>query len=249
MQTKFPQRVLITGASQGLGLSIAKMFDNKQIKMLLTGRSANRLDQCFKEFSHPQYHESFVGDLLDSKYRSQLLQQIENNHIIPDVIIHNLGGKIDNDVQPLATDVLIKSIELNLGIAASINEYFLPLMARTGGGRIIHISSDASITGRSAPGYAAAKAAVNGYVKSTARFYISQNIMMCAVLPGIFEHEGGVWTQKKITQPEYYQQKIKEMPMGRFSHPDEIAEVVVDIACSSNIIYAGSLIELTAGLQ
>jgi len=239
---------LITGSSQGLGLAVASAFDKRKIKVLLTGRSYQKLERCLTDFLHKDLHDPIACDLTDHTKLLQLLFQLDAKDIVPDIIIHNLGGKVDGDTQPLTANILQQSIKLNLGVAAQINEHFLPSMVRRGHGRIIHVSSDASLTGQSAPGYAAAKAAVNGYVKSTARFYASHNIMICAVLPSVIEHEDSAWTEKKLTQPEYYQKKIDAMPLGRFSFPFEIADVIADIACCSNMVYAGSLIELTTGL-
>ncbi len=238
---------LITGASQGLGFALAKIFDQKHMKVLLTGRLIEKLEKCRQTLINSDQHTCFAGDLTDDLFLSELLQTLDSDKIVPNVIIHNLGGKVSGDVQPLSQAVLMKSIHLNLGVAAQINAFFLPKMVNRGFGRIIHIGSDASLTGQSAPAYAAAKAAINGYVKSTARFYARHNVTICAVLPGIFEHENSAWAEKKISQPEHYQRTVKDRPIGRFNSPDEIANAVAEIACSSNIVYAGSLIELTAG--
>lgn len=238
---------LITGASQGLGLALAKIFDHKQMKVILTGRSQSKLEQCQQDLINPERHEYFTGDLTDDFFLSELLQTLDSKNLIPDVIIHSLGGKVPGDEQPLSQDILMKSMHLNLGVATRINAFYLPKMVSRGLGRIIHISSDASLTGQSAPAYAASKAAINGYVKSTARYYAKHQVTICAVLPGIFEHEGSVWAEKKISQPDHYQQVVTGRPIGRFNSSDEIANAVAEIACSLNIVHAGSLIELTAG--
>ncbi len=239
--------VLITGASQGLGRALAVCFDKKQMNVLLTGRSEIKLEACQKHLLHSEQHQYFAGDLTNEAFLAELLQTMDSKQIIPDIVVHNLGGKVLGDTQPLTEAALKASIKLNLGVATQINAHFLPKMVNRASGRIIHIGSDASLTGQSAPAYAAAKAAMNAYVKSTARYYVKHHIMMCAVLPGIFEHEDSVWAEKKKTNPEHYQQAIKSRPLGRFNTPDEIATAVADIACSSTLTYAGSLIELTAG--
>lgn len=236
---------LVTGSSRGLGYEIVKNLAQKGIQLLLTGRSLEALYQAKTRLCNAEQHLLFPGDLTQGGCLQSIMQDIVKRGVFPQMVIHNLGGKVVGDEPPLTLDALRRSMRLNMEIAVELNQFFIPYMVKNGRGRVIHISSDASLTGQSAPGYAASKAAVNAYVKSTARYYAKDNVMICAVLPGIMEHENSAWAEKKRTQPEYYQQKIQQMPLGRFGTPDEIAPFVAEIACSDSMMCAGSLIELT----
>jgi 3-oxoacyl-[acyl-carrier protein] reductase len=235
---------LILGGSSGLGLAIAKNLAEKY-HLILTGRSPEKLKQAQELMSRQNMIQFFSGDLTSSDVLGDLVNQLDKHDIIPDVIIYALGGKVSGDQQPLTVDVLRRSICLNLEVAVAINQHFLPKMLERKHGRIIHVSSDCSLTGNAAPGYAAAKSAVNAYVKSTARFYARYGVMLCAVLPGIFEHEASAWSIKRDQEPEHYQQRINQMPLGRFGRVDEIAYFVANLASTQNMMCAGSLIELT----
>lgn len=236
---------LITGSTRGLGLEIAKVLDSLGVRVILTGRTQEQLNQARDILSSKLNHVFYQVDLTQTPALIHFLQHIQDENLNPNILIHNVGGKVNGDEFPLTPHILNQSIHLNLSISLTINEYFIPKMIENRWGRVIHISSDASTTGQSAPGYAAAKAAVNGYVKSAARYYAKHNIMFCGVLPGIFEHAGSPWEEKKITQPHYYQKKIEQMPLGRFGQPSEIATLVADIANSQSMMCAGSLVELT----
>lgn len=237
---------MITGASQGLGLDVAKILAQKQVKLILTGRSFDKLKTCLatlEAFENLQY-ELLVGDLTSNESLADMLSTLDAKDLTPDIIVHSLGGKIDGDKQPLHPEILDASIRLNLGVAAQINTHFLPRMSTNKRGCIVHVSSDASISGEAAPGYSAAKAAINAYVKSTARYYSKNQVLICAVLPGIFEHVNSAWTLKKATDPVYYQQKLERMPLGRFLSSTEVAEVICDIVFRQNMVYSGSLLDL-----
>lgn len=234
---------LITGSSRGLGFHIAKKLSMKNFNIILTGRSLDALELARSQLKNKKKHQVCYGDLLNHVFINNLCGQLPT----PDVIIHNLGGKMDGDNQPLDYDILIKSIEHNLGIATRLNKYYLPRMQKRKSGRIIHISSDASETGNSAPGYVAAKAAINAYVKSAARYYAKDNVMICAVLPGIFIYPGSTWDLKKNENPNYFEKKMNEMPLGRFLEVEDIAEQVALIAHSRSMAYAGELIRLSGG--
>jgi len=235
--------ILITGSSQGLGFEIAKFLDKSEIQLILTGRLKQKLDYACSQLKYNPI--SFPLDLSDVSSLKLFIKNMIDQNLIPDIIIHNLGKKIDGDQQPLTVDILRKTMMINLEVAVALNEAFIPHMLEKKWGRIIHISSDSAKTGRSSPGQAASKGAINAYVKSAARYYAKNNIMFCAILPTIFEHENSVWAEKKAQQPDYYQQRKQEMPMERFAHPAELAGFIADIALNPSIMCSGSLIELT----
>lgn len=232
---------LVTGSTRGLGLSIAKFLSEIGCTVILTGRNKENLELAYHQLNHKANHIILCGDLLEASTRKNLFEL----PVMPEIIIHNLGGKVEGDRQPLDFDIMSKSINFNLGVATSLNAHYLPIMMKTAFGRIIHISSDVGETGRCAPALAASKAAINAYVKSTARFYAKYNVMLCAVLPGIFLHPSSVWNKKQKTEPVHYDNRLDEMPLGRFISIEEVAEVVTNIANSDNMAYSGSLIKLT----
>ncbi|EKD55408.1 MAG: hypothetical protein ACD_60C00009G0001 [uncultured bacterium] len=238
---------LITGSSQGLGLELAKSMGKRNVRLILVSRSLKKLENALKQLPLENKPVTLHGDLTDDAELQKIIDNLKQQELYPDIIIHNLGKNVEGDIFPLKREVLRKSMHINLEVALELNNVFLPNMMKKQFGRIVHISSDGSLTGKCSPAYAAAKSAINAYVKSAARHYTKHNIMFCAVLPGIFEHEDSAWAEKKRSQPDYYQQRISQMPMGRFAHPSEIATYVTDLACNTSIMCAGSLIELTGG--
>lgn len=233
---------LITGSSRGLGLAIAMELAHHDVQIILTGRDRSVLDQA-KTYLKPNNHITIALDFNDSEQIEDFTKTLISQNITPNILIHNVGGVVQGDVFPLDMAVLFRSLHLNLNVAIKINEAFSPFLIKKREGRMIHIGSDASLSGQASPAYVIAKSALNGYVKSCARYYAQHNIMACSVLPGILEHEGSSWAIKKIQQPNYYQEKLKQMPLGRFGQPQEIAHFVSSLALSESMMSSGGLFE------
>lgn len=226
--------VLVTGASGGLGRQLSQ--DLCDHNLLLVSRNPEKI----KVNAH-----KFTFDLTNEGAPESLCHLLIQNQLIPDIIIHNIGGTVMDDTHPLSIQVLRSSMRLNLEIAAEINSILIPKM--NPGSKVIHISSDAGITGRASPAYAAAKGALNAYVKSLARYYASKGIQIFAVLPGIFEFEGSAWDRKKNIDPESYNECLTKMPLKRFGRVTEISETIVSLCHGDSMMLNGTLLVLDGG--
>lgn len=239
---------LITGSSRGIGFSIAQELDKHGVRLILTGRSQKTLDSALQQLSSND-HLTFSLDFSEESVVNNFLKLLIENKIIPNILVHNLGGTSDIDTFPIDINLLRALININLEVAIRINEAFIPFMTQRRFGRIIHIGSDASITGMASPAYVISKSALNGYVKVSSRHFVNHGIMICAVLPGIIEHEGSAWEKKKINQYDYYKKKLEQMPLRRFGRPEEIASFVGELAVSNSMMYAGGLFELRGAMS
>lgn len=239
MQMKL--KVLILGGSRGIGLEIAKALQ----KLGVNAGDIRLVARCNKTLKalHEKYGVNVLA--LDAvkdfeKLKEYLLENPCN------VIIHNIGGRLVCDTQPLSYEGWKESMEFNMGVSVRVNEILLPLFVKLGGGIICHISSNAAIDGNGAPAYVAAKAAINAYVKSTARFYAKDNVRIFAVMPGIIESE--VWQEKAKLNPQYVEKRRAEQPLGRFAYPSEIGAFVASLIMMNNPLSQGAIYTLTGGV-
>lgn len=168
-------------------------------------------------------------NLMDNGSVKELFEVLKKKELFPNKIIHNLGGKIKGDEHPLSYDVLESTLKLNLGIAVEINSYFInKALEKDKKLNILHVSSDCALNGKASPAYSSIKSAINAYVKSTARKYILNNIILCSVLPGKF--------CKDIECVD----NNMDLPLGRYLKASEISSFIVDIISSNNVIYTGN---------
>lgn len=240
--------ILVTGSSRGLGLSIAQDLSFKGFSIVLNARDESSLKYALDTLNKDITHHVFCCDLIQEDAVEILDEFLKEKNIKIEGIVHNLGGKVQNDVQPLHVNTLRKSMRLNLEVAIELNNYFIPLFKKYGSGKIVHIGSSSGYSGNAAPAYAISKGALNTYIKNSARYYAKDEILICGILPGILDHEGSEWDKKSMQEPEKYESRKKAMPLKRFAKPQEIAPYVSSIFQINSMQATGSIISLEGGI-
>ncbi|MBN1839384.1 MAG: SDR family oxidoreductase [Campylobacterales bacterium] len=240
--------ILVTGSSKGLGLAIAKELAKNGFSVILNGRDGASLQNAFTQLPSQEKHSLFCHDLTKEDAIEALDAFLKAHAISLYGVVHNLGGKVKDDVQPLHVKTLQASMRLNVEVGIEINNRMIPRMIAQGGGKIVHIGSSAAFNGNASPAYAISKGALHTYVKNSARYYAKENIMMCAVVPSILEHEGSEWSAKRMNEPQKYETRKAQMPLGRFAMPEEIAPYVSALFSIESMQATGSIIALEGGV-
>ena len=230
---------LITGASRGIGNAIAIKLKNEGYRVLGTATSqagASKLDD--------QGIEGLVLDLNSFDSKEQLWQEVENKKIQISVLVNNAGITRDNIVLRMSEDEWQDIMNVNLNGTFYLSKKVLKMMLKLKWGRIINITStSASIGNRGQSNYSAAKAGVEAFTKSLAREVGKRNITINSIAPGFIETD---MTQQSdgVNADEL----IKDIPLGRFGKPDEIAHLV-SFLCSDEASYiTGQIVHINGGL-
>lgn len=237
--------ILITGSSRGLGLQIAKKLESKDLSLILTGRDAKNLKSALDSLKYPKNH--FILEIDFEKEISKLFEFIEEKNLMLEGIIHNLGVKLPNDSHPIDIELLHKTMDLNLYKSVEINSTFIKNRLKYKS-KIIHIGSNIGYSGNASPSYSISKGALNTYVKNIARFYAKENIAICAILPGAMDHIGSDWAEKKLKDPQRYEEVKKSLPLGKFCDVDEVAAFVEKIYNLDAEVINGSLFKIDGGI-
>ncbi len=239
----------VTASSGAFGFAIALDLSKKDYIIVLNGRDRVKLEKAKERLCNKELHYIFCFDLTKENLQSELDSFFTLHNLLPNVIIHSLGGKISGDEHPINLDVLSQTMHLNLNISIVINNYFIEKFKDLQEIRkIIHISSSASTTGNASPCYVMSKAALNVYVKNMARRYALEKIMICAILPNIIMHETSDWKDKELNNPEYFNKRVQETPLKEFSRPQQLVPYISAV-CEIDSMYAtGSLINLQGGV-
>src|SRR5258706_235344 len=135
------RRVLITGASEGIGRAAAKAFVDAGANVLALARSKDRLDALAAELGGAPRVTTFVADVADGASMETLAQAILAGAGAPDVIVANAGIGMDARFSETSDEALRRIFETNVfGVVRTIRP-FLPAMIARGSGRILIVSS------------------------------------------------------------------------------------------------------------
>lgn len=241
------KKVLITGASKGLGREIAINFEKLGCKLFLCARDLELLNILKSSFSIQSEHHFFNLDLLNDLERNKMLDQIQKDFESPDIIIHCLGGSLGfND--PLDNiENYLKSIKGNLGVAIDINNKFIPNFKKKKFGNIIHVSSVVAKQATASVPYVTAKSAISAYVRTLGNHLADHNVVVSGILPGAFIAENNAMARFKKFKPDEYQEFVNKLPLRRMPHAIEYIEIIKLLSSRKSQIFSGSMIPLDTG--
>jgi len=230
---------LITGASRGIGNAIALQLKEEGYRVLGTATSSAGVSKLEEEGI-----EGLVLDLNSVESKEQLWEQVEKKEIQISVLVNNAGITRDNIVLRMSEDEWQDIMNVNLNGAFYLSKKVLKMMLKLKWGRIVNITStSASIGNKGQSNYSAAKAGVEAFTKSLAREVGSRNITINSIAPGFIDTD---MTQQSdgVNTDEL----IKEIPLGRFGKPDEVAHLT-SFLCSEEASYiTGQIIHINGGL-
>ena len=230
---------LITGASRGIGNAIALHLKKEGYRVLGTATSSAGASKLEEEGI-----EGLVLDLNSVESKEQLWEQVEKKEIQISVLVNNAGITRDNIVLRMSEDEWLDIINVNLNSAFYLSKKVLKMMLKLKWGRIVNITSTSASSGnKGQSNYSAAKAGVEAFTKSLAREVGSRNITINSIAPGFIDTD---MTQQN--DGVNIDELIKEIPLGRFGKPDEVAHLV-SFLCSEEASYiTGQIIHINGGL-
>ena len=210
---------LVTGATRGIGLAIARELAAEGAQVVVAARTDPEVRRVAAEIGGV----AAAVDLTTEEGCQAALAAAGEALIL----VNNLGLRTGSSWVDTGVAEMEQAMAGNLYPALRLSLMALPAMRRAGWGRIVVISS---LYGREAggpPAYNAAKAAEISFVTSLAREGASAGVTVNAVAPGSILFEGGSWHRRQMADPEGIAGFVRrELPLGRFGTPEEVAKVV-----------------------
>lgn len=236
---------VVTGAGQGIGRSIAISLAEEGVKVILVGRTAEKLENVSKELKTPGH--VFASDLMKENAVNEMVESILSNYGEPDILVHNLGGSLATPAFASVEDWQ-KVWYLNVGIAHGLNIAFIPGMVKRKWGRIVHLSTLSTKTYNGYPAYVSAKCAVDGYVKSIQREVSKDNVIISAVAPSVVYAEGRFFSKMLKENPAFMEDYFKNhLPINRLGTGEDIGPMVAFLCSDLASFFAGSIVPIDGG--
>ena len=236
------KKILITGASGGIGSSIADKFLNNKYEMILTSSSDDSLSKLKEKYGKNHYY--YILDFNNPDENNTILKKISDEHQDLNIIVNNAGITDDSLLLRMKTDQWNKVIQANLSSNFLIIKALLPNMIKNKSGNIIGISSVVATSGN--PGqsnYVAAKSGMIGLYKSVALEVASRNVNVNIVSPGFII--------SPMTDKLNDKQKniiLEKIPMKRFGESNEIADLVYFLSSDQSRYITGQNIHINGGM-
>ena len=230
--------VFISGASRGIGNSIAKYFAKNGY--IVVGTSRN-------EFKFDEKNENLIPIKLDVTSRDDVqncFDFLKSENLLPDILINNAGITSDQIFLRMKNEDWDNVIDTNLNGVFNLSKIFVKNMIKNKKGRIINISSISGLMGN--PGqvnYSASKSALNGFTKSLAKELGSRNITVNCVAPGFIETD-----MTSFLEEDAKQQIEETIPLGRLGKGEDIAKLVAFLASDEASYITGQTISIDGGL-
>ncbi len=237
---------LVTGASRGIGkavaLKLAEMGYPVIINYLSNTAAAEEVAKAIKDAGGQA--ELLPFDTSDPAAIGAAIDTWEEAH--PDdyvyVLVNNAGIRRDNMMFMMEDEDWHKVLDTTLNGFFYITRRILKhMMPRHRGGRIVNMASLSGVKGL--PGqanYSAAKAAVIGATKALSQEVAARNVTVNAVAPGFIETD----MTKELSKEEL----VRNIPMGRFGTPEEVADVIAFLASDKASYITGEVININGGL-
>lgn len=238
--------VLITGASRGIGKSIAEECVKQGAKVAFTYLSSEEKAKALEaELSqNGGTVKGFKSDAAKFDEAQKLVDDVVAEFGTIDVLVNNAGITRDTLLMRMTEEQWDEVINTNLKSAFNLTKAVQRPMLKAKSGSIINMSSVVGVSGNAGQSnYAASKAGLIGFTKSIAQELGSRNIRCNAIAPGFIETE-----MTEVLDPKVVDEWRASIPLRRGGQPKDVADLVVFLGSDMSLYITGQTVNVCGGM-
>jgi 3-oxoacyl-[acyl-carrier protein] reductase len=235
------KKILITGATGGIGNELVKKFINLGGNIVATGTKVEKLDIIKKKYPNVKIQRF---DILDHPRIEEFINEVALELGGLDILINNAGINRDNLSIRMKNEEWKKVIDVNLTSTFLLCKYSIKIMLKNKFGRIVNVTSIVSHTGNlGQSNYAASKAGIIGMSKSLAIEYARKNITINCVSPGFIATD---MTKNIVEKVKIF--LISRIPMGKLGSGEDVSNCVAFLSSDSASYVTGETLHVNGGM-
>jgi len=235
------KKVLITGATGGIGYSLVQKFSSLQSNILATGTNMDKLNNLKTQFPNIHIKQFKLNE--HSKIENFIEEAIKDLGGL-EILINNAGITMDNISVRLTEENWKKVIDINLTSTFLMCKFAIKKMLKQKYGKIINIGSVVGHTGNiGQANYAASKAGIISFSKSLALEYSRKNININCISPGFIKTE----MTDKINE-EFKNTLLEKIPCGKLGKPEDVSNSAIFLASNLSDYINGETIHVNGGM-
>ena len=235
------KKILVTGASGGIGNSIIKKLDEYEATVLASGTKDDKLNELKSKFKNI---ETLKFDISQNEKIEEFIEKAFDTLGGLDCIVNNAGITKDNLAIRMTLDEWKKVIDINLTSTFLLSKFAIKKMLKNKSGKIINISSIVGHTGNlGQANYTASKAGIIAMSKSLAIEYAKKNININCISPGFIKTA----MTDKIDE-KFKNMIISKIPSARLGEPEDIANAVLFLASNLSDYINGETLHVNGGM-
>ena len=235
------KKILITGATGGIGGALIKKFTSLGGTVLATGTKIEKLESIKKNYPNVKVKKFNISE-------HSTIENFINSSISElgglDILINNAGVNVDNLSLRMKDEEWKKVIDINLTSTFLLSKYGIKNMLKNKFGRVVNITSVVGHTGNlGQANYAASKAGLIAMSKSLALEYGKKNIKVNCVSPGFIMSE----MTDKISD-EHTQILRSRISLNKFGNPEDVANTIAFLSSNLSDYITGETIHVNGGM-